>query len=177
MNLDSNSLLAVMLASYAIPIWIVWHNYRMSKSTSISQIICRNQTIVIASMAVMAAATCAYEHKRVKHAHPEDVHLHYGGFACIVTLLFCIFSLVSIDETFCAPRVCRAGVWCNNWVHLRARHFASDPRVCGRGRRPVRGLRPHHAPAWIQWRHILGRSGIHWRIRPVLFAPALHCCG
>jgi hypothetical protein len=105
MNLDSNSLLAVMLASYAIPIWIVWHNYRMSKSTSISQIICRNQTIVIASMAVMAAATCAYEYQRVKHVHPEDVHLHNGGFACIVLLLFCIFSLVAIDETHFAHHV------------------------------------------------------------------------
>ena len=99
MNMDSNSLLSVMLVSYAIPIWIVWHNHRMSNSTSISQIICKNQGAVLGSMACMAAATCAYEYKRVKHAPPEDVHLHNGGFACVVLLLFCIFSLVAIDET------------------------------------------------------------------------------
>lgn len=83
MHVDSNSLLAVMLASYAIPIWVVWHNYRISKSTSISQIICRNQGAVLGSMAVMAAATCAYEYQRVKHAPREGahLHLHYGGFA------------------------------------------------------------------------------------------------
>ena len=107
MNVDANSLLALMLVSYAIPIGCVCHNYRMSKSTSISQIICRNQTTVFASMAVMAAATCAYECQRVKHVHLEDVHLHlhHGGFACIVLLLFCIFSLVSIDETHFAHYV------------------------------------------------------------------------
>ena len=78
MNMDSNSLLAVMLASYAIPIWIVWHNHRMSNSTSISQIICRNQGAVLGSMACMAAATCAYEYQRANCAPPEDVHLHYA---------------------------------------------------------------------------------------------------
>ena len=107
MNMDSNSLLAVMLASYAIPIWIVWHNHRMSNSTSISQIICRNQGAVLGSMACMAAATCAYEYQRANCAPREGAHLHLhnGGFACIVLLLFCIFSLVSIDETHFAHHV------------------------------------------------------------------------
>ena len=40
-----------MLVSYAIPIGCVWHNYMMSKSTSISQIICKNQGAVLGSMA------------------------------------------------------------------------------------------------------------------------------
>jgi hypothetical protein len=105
MNSDSNVLLAVMIASYAIPIGVVWCNYRMNESTSISQIICRNQSTVLASMAVMAAATCMYEHQRVKHAPPANVHLHNYGFACIVLLLFCIFSLVSIDEKHIAHHV------------------------------------------------------------------------
>ena len=103
MNMDSNSLLSVMLAPYAIPIWIVWHNHRMSNSTSISQIICRNQGAVLGSMACMAAATCAYESMR--ETCSEHVHLHNGGFACIVLLLFCIFSLVSIDENHFAHYV------------------------------------------------------------------------
>ena len=105
MNSDSNVLLAAMIASYAIPIGVVWGNYRMNESTSISQIICRNQPTVLASMAVMAAATCMYEHQRVKHAPRADVHLHNYGFACIVLLLFCIFSLVSIDEKHIAHHV------------------------------------------------------------------------
>ena len=99
MPTDSNALLAAMIASYAVPIGVVGWNYSNFKSTSISQIICKNQGAVLGSMACMAAATCAYEYKRVKHAPPEDVHLHNGGFACVVLLLFCIFSLVAIDET------------------------------------------------------------------------------
>jgi len=97
---DSNALLAAMIASYAIPIGVVGWNYRNFKSTSISQIICKNQALVLGSMACMAAATCAYEHRRIKHAANDYVvGLYKVGFACIVLLLFCIFSLVSIDET------------------------------------------------------------------------------
>lgn len=97
---DSNALLAVMIASYAIPIGVVGWNYRNFKSTSISQIICKNQALVLGSMACMAAATCAYEHRRIQHAANDYVvGLYKVGFACIVLLLFCIFSLVSIDET------------------------------------------------------------------------------
>ena len=47
----------------------------------------------------MAAATCAYEHRRIKHADAcHVVGLYKIGFAFIVLLLFCIFSLTSIDE-------------------------------------------------------------------------------
>jgi hypothetical protein len=92
-----HALLAIMLVSYAIPIGIVW--YQCTHATSVSQIICKNKTGIIAAMAVMAIATCAYEHQRVKGASIECKHLHKVGFACIVSLLICIFSLVSIDES------------------------------------------------------------------------------
>jgi hypothetical protein len=92
-----HALLAIMLVSYAIPIGIVW--YQCARATSVSQIICKNKTGIIAAMAVMAIATCAYEHQRVKCASIEHAHLHKIGFACIVSLLICIFSLVSIDES------------------------------------------------------------------------------
>jgi len=91
------ALLAIMLASYAIPIGIVWH--QCTHATSVSQIICKNKPGIIAAMAVMAIATCAYECQRVKCASIEHAHVHKIGFACIVSLLICIFSLVSIDES------------------------------------------------------------------------------
>lgn len=94
-----NTLLAAMLASYAVSIGIVWHDYKMQKAVSISQIICKNRMGVIGSMAVMAVATCMYESQRSKNASSEDANLHKIGFACIVSLLICIFSLVSIDES------------------------------------------------------------------------------
>ena len=53
----------------------------------------------------MAAVTCAYERQRMKHAPHEDAHFHNCGFACIIILLICIFSLVSIDETHFAHYV------------------------------------------------------------------------
>jgi hypothetical protein len=97
---DSNALLAAMIASYAIPIGVVGWSYSNFKFTSISQIICKHPALVLGSMACMAAATCAYEHRRIKHAAAcHVVGLYKIGFACIVLLLFCIFSLVSIDET------------------------------------------------------------------------------
>ena len=94
-----HALLAIMLGSYAIPIGIVWHQFTHATSTSVSQIICKNKTGIIAAMAVMAIATCAYEYQRVKCASIEHAHLNRIGFACIVSLLICIFSLVSIDES------------------------------------------------------------------------------
>lgn len=92
-----NALLTFMLASYAIPIGIVWH--QRAHATSVSQIICKNKTAIIASMVVMAIATCVYEHQRVKCASIEHAQFHKIGFACIVSLLICILSLVSIDES------------------------------------------------------------------------------
>ena len=82
MNPDSNVLLAAMIASYAIPIGVVWGNYRMNESTSISQIICRNQTTVLASMAVMAAAT-SFGAKWHSLAHLRCFIFIYIAFNCI----------------------------------------------------------------------------------------------
>jgi len=105
-RLDSNALLAAMIASYAVPIGVVGWNYSNFKSTSISQIICKHQGAVLGSMACMAAATCAYEHRRIEHAaNDHDGWLYKLGFAFIVLLLICIFSLVSIDETHIAHHV------------------------------------------------------------------------
>jgi hypothetical protein len=95
---NPDALLAAMLATYAIPIGTVWREYTKCHATSVSQIICKNKCIVIGSMALMAIATCMYEHQRMKRAPKECKHLHNIGFACIVLLLACIFSLVSIDE-------------------------------------------------------------------------------
>jgi hypothetical protein len=101
-----NALLAAMIASYAVSIGIVWHNYKTQKAVSISQIICKNRMGVISSMAVMAVATCMYESQRAKNASSsEDAHWHNYGFACIGTLLFCIFSLVLVDESHFAHHV------------------------------------------------------------------------
>lgn len=121
MKPELNALLAVMLSSYAIPIGVVWHHYSKCNATSVSQIICKNKGAVLGSMAVMAAATCAYEHQRANHARPEDVYLCNCGFACIVLLLFCIFSLVSVDESHFAHHVFAAlgfvAIIAFTWVH------------------------------------------------------------
>ena len=121
MQPESNALLAVMLSSYAIPIGVVWHHYRKHSATSVSQIICKNKGVVLGSMAVMAVATCAYEYQRANHARPEDVYLCNCGFACIVLLLFCIFSLVSVDESHFAHYVFAAlgfvAIIGFTWVH------------------------------------------------------------
>lgn len=119
---DSNALLAAMIASYAVPIGVVGWNYSNFKSTSISQIICKNQGAVLGSMACMAAATCAYEHRRIKHAaNAHVVGVYKVGFAFIVLLLFCIFSLVSIDETHIMHHVFAAlgfsAIIAFTWVH------------------------------------------------------------
>jgi len=100
---DQTHCLAAMLASYSIPIGVVWWNYRKCKSTSISQIICRNRIVVIVSMAVMAAVTCMYELQRT--TNEETMAWHNCGFACIIALLFSIFSLVLVDETHFAHHV------------------------------------------------------------------------
>ena len=97
--MDSNAMLGCMVSSYAVSIGIVWYDYAMQGATSISQIICKHRAGVIVSMALMAASTCAYEYLRVKHAPSHHVEIYKMGFACIVALLVCIFSLVSIDET------------------------------------------------------------------------------
>jgi len=119
---DSNALLAAMIASYAVPIGVVGWNYSNFKSTSISQIICKNQGAVLGSMACMAAATCAYEHRRIKHAaNAHVVGVYKVGFAFILLLLFCIFSLVSIDETHIMHHVFAAlgfsAIIAFTWVH------------------------------------------------------------
>jgi hypothetical protein len=100
-----NALLAAMIASYAVSIGIVWHNYKIQKAPSISQIICKNRVGVIGSMAVMGVTTCMYEHQRAKHASAEDAYWHNCGFSCIVALLICIFLLVLFDETHFAHHV------------------------------------------------------------------------
>jgi hypothetical protein len=122
---DSNALLAAMIASYAIPIGVVGWNYSNFKSTSISQIICNHRVLVLGSMACMAAATCAYEHRRVTNANTNAnayvVWVYKGGFACIALLLVSIFSLVLIDETHFAHYAFAAtgfgAILAFTWVH------------------------------------------------------------
>jgi len=98
---NANTLLAAMLASYSVSIGIVWYNYKIEKAVSISQIICKNKISVVCSMLVMAVPTCMYEYQRLKHAYnQEDAYWCSCGFACIITLLGSIFSLVLFDETY-----------------------------------------------------------------------------
>ena len=162
-----HALLAIMLVSYAIPIGIVW--YQCARATSVSQIICKNKTGIIAAMAVMAIATCAYEHQRVKCASIEHAHLHKIGFACIVSLLICIFSLVSIDESH-ATHYVFAVLGFGAIIAFRA---DADPRVRSRHCNAIRSMRSHNAPIHNRWRHIFGGSGVHRRLCALLSVSSL----
>ena len=96
-----NALLAAVVLSYAIPIGFVWNGYKNQKATSISEIVCKNKLWLMCSVAVMSLTTLLYEHLRIKHAaSTENIYLHNYGFACIVTLSFCILSLILFDKPY-----------------------------------------------------------------------------
>lgn len=162
-----------MLGAYAIPIGIVWHQFTHATSTSVSQIICKNKTGIIAAMAVMAIATCAYEYQRVKCASIEHAHLNRIGFACVVSLLICIFSLVSIDESHAVHYVFAVLGFGAIIGFTLVHSMRMQTPVCAAVIATQFASCAHNAPIHNRWRHIFRGSDVHCSVRALLSVSSL----